>query len=71
MAANEEQLVLVLRLEADHSSYALVVIANTFNVYLWLTLCIKLYLKLIEMQGKGDLSDYEPVDTFELEEANL
>lgn len=71
MAANEEQLVLVLRLEADHSSYALVIIASAFIVYLWLTLCITLYLNLIETQGKGDISNYEPVDTFELEEANL
>ncbi|EDO15418.1 hypothetical protein Kpol_1015p7 [Vanderwaltozyma polyspora DSM 70294] len=60
MGANEEQLILVLRLHADHSAYSLVAIAGAFMVYFWMLSCLSFYLRLVETQNKGFLSSYEP-----------
>lgn len=73
MSANEEQLTLVLRLGADHSAYSLVVIAAAFIVYLWLLMCLELYLRLMETSSKSPLHRYssttssEGITEFELE----
>lgn len=53
MGANEEQLVLVLRLGADHSSYSLVLISAAFIVFLWQLSCLDLYLNLSETSSSG------------------
>lgn len=62
MAANEEQLVLVLRLGADHSAYSLVIIAGAFLVYLWILICLDLYLRLVNAQEGGFLKNYAAVN---------
>ncbi|KAL6944210.1 hypothetical protein ACO0RG_000940 [Hanseniaspora osmophila] len=67
MGANEEQLILVLRLEADHSSYGLIVISAAFMVYLWMLLCLKLYVRLNLKNENGFMKSYENVD-FELDD---
>jgi len=67
MSANEEQLVLVLRLGADHSSYGLVIISASFIVYLWMLLCLKLYNRIVTKNEHGFLKSYEEAD-FELNE---
>ncbi|CCE66335.1 hypothetical protein TPHA_0P01780 [Tetrapisispora phaffii CBS 4417] len=58
MGASEEQLVLVLRLGADHSAYLLVAVAAAFLLYLWMLLCLELYNHLATQQEKGFLSNY-------------
>lgn len=60
MAANEEQLRLVLRLEADHSSYIMVVTSAAFLIYLWFLLLLELYLNLTS-SNRIDLSKYASV----------
>ncbi|ONH68009.1 Protein YTP1 [Cyberlindnera fabianii] len=60
MGANEEQLNLVLRLKADHSSYIMVVTGGAFLIYLWYLLLLELYMKLTGV-GNIDLSDYSAV----------
>jgi len=60
MAANEEQLELVLRLDADHSSYIMVITSGAFLIYLWFLLLLELYLKLT-LNERIDLSKYASV----------
>lgn len=74
MGANEEQLILILRLGADHSAYILLLGSAAFMVYFWMLACLEFYLRLVERGQKGFLSKYsdEGVSTeepgFELEE---
>ncbi|CCH44546.1 putative membrane protein [Wickerhamomyces ciferrii] len=60
MAANEEQLRLVLRLEADHSSYIMVVTSAAFLIYLWFLLLLELY-QTLTASYKIDLTRYASV----------
>lgn len=73
MGANEEQLILVLRLGADHGAYILLLGSAAFMIYFWMLVCLEIYLHLIEKEQKGFLSKYSnlegPVEDpdFELE----
>lgn len=60
MSANEQQLMLVDSLGADHSSYIMVVTSAAFMTYLWLCLLVDLYLKMVERV-------YTPLD-FEMDD---
>jgi hypothetical protein len=61
MGANEEQLELVLRLKADHSSYIMVITGAAFMIYLWMLLLLELYQKL-SVTSKIDLASYSAVE---------
>lgn len=65
MGANEEQLILVLRLGADHSAYILLLGSASFMVYFWLLACLEFYLHLVERGQKGFLSKYTDNETAE------
>ncbi|CDF89269.1 ZYBA0S04-00276g1_1 [Zygosaccharomyces bailii CLIB 213] len=67
MSANAEQLDLVLRLGADHSSYSLVIISGAFLVYLWILLCLEGYLHLAQMNQNGLFFQYSNVNDQNLE----
>lgn len=69
MAANEEQLKLVLRLEADHSSYIMVVTSAAFLTYLWFLLLLELYMKL-STSDRIDLTKYASVPGSEAAQSN-
>ncbi|SCU81607.1 LAME_0B07888g1_1 [Lachancea meyersii CBS 8951] len=71
MSANEEQLILVLRLGADHSAYSLVVISAAFVTYLWILLCLELYLRLVLASEKSPLTSYKVGDVTDFELDNL
>ncbi|SCU99475.1 LAFA_0G24278g1_1 [Lachancea sp. 'fantastica'] len=71
MSANEEQLILVLRLGADHSAYSLVIISAAFVTYLWILLCLEFYLKLVLAAEKSPLNSYKARDAAEFELDNL
>ncbi|CEP62616.1 Ytp1p LALA0_S05e09604g [Lachancea lanzarotensis] len=71
MSANEEQLVLALRLGADHSAYSLVVISAAFVTYLWILLCLEFYLKLVLAAEKSPLNSYKARDVAEFELDNI
>lgn len=58
MGANEQQLELVLRLGADHSSYTLLLGAAAFLVYFWMLTCLEFYVRLAERAGQGFLYKY-------------
>lgn len=62
MGANEEQLILVLRLGADHSAYILLLGSAAFMVYFWLLACLEFYLHLIERSQKGFLTKYTNIE---------
>lgn len=73
MGANEEQLILVLRLGADHSSYILLLASAAFLVYFWMLTCLEFYLRLVERDGQGFLikySDPDQMPEFELNNAS-
>ena len=55
MGANEEQLILVLRLGGDHSAYVLLIVSGAFLVYFWMVACLEFYLYLIEKEKQGFL----------------
>lgn len=59
MGANEEQLILVLRLGADHSAYILVAVSSAFLVYFWILVCLDFYVYLVQKQEEGFLDKYE------------
>lgn len=61
MCANEEQLVLVINLGADHSSYILSVSSGACIIQLWILMMLQLYLTLVKTDT------YKPLD-IELEE---
>ncbi|CCD25706.1 Ytp1p NDAI_0F03880 [Naumovozyma dairenensis CBS 421] len=80
MGATEEQMILVLRLGADHSSYIMVVMSGAFLVFFWMQLCLNTYLHLVQREQIGFLDTYptllnaqqrqdqdENDETFELE----
>lgn len=68
MGANEEQLQLVHDLGSDHSAYILVVSAAAFLIFLWIQLCIWLYLRLVGYDENGELDKlYTPVNVEEFE----
>lgn len=62
MSANQEQLVLVLRLKAEHSSYIMVVISGAFLLYFWLVFCLEFYLYL---KNKTPYNEWNKVATRE------
>ncbi|CDO94111.1 unnamed protein product [Kluyveromyces dobzhanskii CBS 2104] len=73
MGANEEQLILVLRLGADHGAYSLVLISGAFLVFLWQLVCLNLYLRLVEKKAGSFLDNQhseESVVEFSLGEIN-
>lgn len=55
MSANEQQLILVNDLGADHSSYILVVSGAAFVIYLWMLLLLQFYLRLVGYDEDGEL----------------
>lgn len=55
MSANEQQLILVNDLGADHSSYILVVSGAAFVIYLWMLLLLSFYLRLVGYDENGEL----------------
>ncbi|AJT06772.1 Ytp1p [Saccharomyces cerevisiae YJM470] len=55
MGANEEQLILVLRLGGDHSAYVLIIVSGAFLVYFWMIACLEFYLYLLEKGKQGFL----------------
>ena len=61
MGANEEQLELVLRLHADHSSYIMVVTGGAFMIYLWMLLLLELYQRLT-LTSNINLSSYAALE---------
>ncbi|KAL7663344.1 Protein YTP1-like C-terminal domain-containing protein [[Candida] zeylanoides] len=63
MGANEEQLELVAALGADHSSYIMVVTAAAFVVYLWMSLLVALYLRLVGYDEDGP-AGHAPADAY-------
>lgn len=65
MGANEEQLILVLRLGGDHSAYVLIIVSGAFLVYFWMIACLEFYLYLLEKGKQGFLPK-----SYELEEEN-
>ncbi|EJS42077.1 ytp1p [Saccharomyces arboricola H-6] len=65
MGANEEQLILVLRLGGDHSAYVLIILSGAFLVYFWMITCLEFYLYLFEKGKQGFLSK-----PYELQEEN-
>ncbi|KAI5950777.1 hypothetical protein KGF54_003851 [Candida jiufengensis] len=69
MSATEEQLQLVHDLGSDHSAYILVVSAAAFLIYLWILLCIWLYLKLVGYNEDGEMYNqgYNNIGTEEFE----
>ena len=68
MGATEEQLQLVHDLGSDHSAYILVVSAAAFLIFLWIQLCIWLYLRLVGYDENGELSkQYAPINVEEFE----
>lgn len=75
MGANVEQLNLVLRLHAEHSSYSLVLVSCAFMVYLWILISLEFYLHLVQASKDGILQDYSsvangnPETEFELDDA--
>lgn len=75
MGANQEQLQLVLRFKAGHSSYSLLLISGAFLVYLWILLCLEFYLHLAHASEEGlfygysSISNENPETEFELEDA--
>ncbi|SCU92343.1 LANO_0E00452g1_1 [Lachancea nothofagi CBS 11611] len=71
MSANEEQLILVVRLGADHSAYSLVVISAAFMTYLWIIMALELYLRLASGSEKSPLNDYRASDVTEFELDNI
>ncbi|QLQ79378.1 hypothetical protein HG537_0C00250 [Torulaspora globosa] len=62
MGANEEQLILVLRLGADHSAYILLLGSAAFMVYFWMLSCLEFYLHLIERSQNGFLTKYSNLE---------
>lgn len=58
MGATEEQLVLVLRLGADHSAYILVLASAAFLVFFWMLSCLDFYLHLMNRGQQGFLFKY-------------
>lgn len=68
MGATEEQLQLVHDLGSDHSAYILVVSAAAFLIFLWIQLCIWLYLRLVGYDENGELNkQYAPINVEEFE----
>lgn len=65
MGANEEQLILVLRLGGDHSAYVLIIVSGAFLVYFWMITCLEFYLYLVEKGKQGFLPK-----SYELQEEN-
>lgn len=63
MSANEEQLVLVVNMGADHSSYILTICSAACILQLWLLAVLRLYLRLCGVQADGSmyqrLSDHD------------
>ena len=62
MAANQEQLYLVLRLGAEHSAYIMIVISGAFLLYCWMLFCLEYYLYLSSNATKQSLSKYDRID---------
>lgn len=62
MGANEEQLILVLRLGADHGAYSLILISGAFLVFLWQLLCLNFYQRLIEQKSGSFLDNHHSED---------
>lgn len=56
MSANEEQLLLVHDLGADHSSYIMVVCGAGFMIYLFMLIVLAVYLRLVGYDNDGELS---------------
>lgn len=56
MSANEEQLLLVHDLGADHSSYIMVVCGAGFMIYLWMLVVLAIYLRLVGYDYDGELA---------------
>lgn len=76
MSANEEQLILVKDLGADHSAYILVVTGAAFIIYLWMLLLLSLYLHLVGYDENGELglgpnSNYQNISAHDAEEFEL
>lgn len=68
MGATEEQLQLVHDLGSDHSAYILVVSAAAFLIFLWIQLCIWLYLRLVGYDENGELNkQYTSINVEEFE----
>lgn len=75
MSATEEQLQMVNDLGADASSYILVVSGAGFLIYLWMSMMLALYLRLVGYDEEGELSRFsgyaniagENDDDFELD----
>lgn len=55
MSANEEQLVLVKDLGADHLLYIMVATSAAFVIYLWFLLLIQVFLRLFGYDENGEL----------------
>ncbi|KAI5948795.1 hypothetical protein KGF57_005193 [Candida theae] len=68
MSATEEQLQLVHDLGSDHSAYILIVSGAAFLIFLWIQLCLWLYLRLVGYDEDGELNkSYAPVSIEEFE----
>lgn len=57
MGANEEQIRLVIDLEADHSSYVMLIITAACLVEVWLWSVLKTYLHLVGVPMDGNLEN--------------
>ncbi|KAK7684717.1 hypothetical protein QCA50_012300 [Cerrena zonata] len=73
MSANEEQLILVKDLGADHSAYIMVVVGAGFMIYLWMIILLSFYLRLVGYNENGELSQqsYHQVSSNEAQEFEL
>lgn len=73
MSANEQQLILVNDLGADHSSYIMVVTGAGFVIYLWMILLLSFYLRLVGYDENGELGQdqYHNIDRQQAEEFEL
>ncbi|TID20375.1 hypothetical protein CANINC_003620 [Pichia inconspicua] len=68
MGANEEQLILVINIGADHASYILCVVSLACIMQLWMLILLDFYLKLksgkeyFAIAGDGDVDDDIDID---------
>ena len=61
MAANQEQLYLVLRLGAEHSAYILIIISGAFLLYCWILFCLEYYLYLYSSTNQKNFNKYDTI----------
>lgn len=62
MAANQEQLDLVLRLGAEHSAYIMIIISGAFLLYCWMLFCLEYYVYLYLNTLNKSLRKYDRMD---------